>query len=127
MKAMHNSHAACVPNCLPGLACPIVAVLSPGSPQHASELRNECEQSRLHVLLSKVCAPHGALCLAVFTGQCSICVYTTWSNGSACLFPHASLLSLLCTCRYIDGRVWPESDELEVRLMMDFIKHVTGE
>ena len=30
------------------------------------------------------------------------------------------------TCRYIDGRVWPEKDELEVRLMMDLIKHVTG-
>ncbi|KAL3151979.1 hypothetical protein ABBQ32_001101 [Trebouxia sp. C0010 RCD-2024] len=28
--------------------------------------------------------------------------------------------------RYIDGRVWPERDELEVRLMMDFIRHVTG-
>ncbi len=29
-------------------------------------------------------------------------------------------------CRYIDGRVWPEDDELEVRLMMDLIGHVTG-
>ena len=29
-------------------------------------------------------------------------------------------------CRYIDGRVWPERDELEVRLMMDLIRHVTG-
>lgn len=28
--------------------------------------------------------------------------------------------------RYIDGRVWPEHDELEVRLMMDLIRHVTG-
>ena len=31
-----------------------------------------------------------------------------------------------CACRYIDGRVWPEDDELEVRLMMDLIRHVTG-
>ena len=28
--------------------------------------------------------------------------------------------------RYIDGRVWPKEDELEVRLMMDLIHHVTG-
>ena len=28
--------------------------------------------------------------------------------------------------RYIDGRVWPREDELEVRLMMDLIHHVTG-
>jgi len=28
--------------------------------------------------------------------------------------------------RYIDGRVWPKQDELEVRLMMDLIHHVTG-
>ncbi|KAA6416582.1 MAG: hypothetical protein FRX49_13443 [Trebouxia sp. A1-2] len=27
---------------------------------------------------------------------------------------------------YIDGRVWPKEDELEVRLMMDLIHHVTG-
>lgn len=31
------------------------------------------------------------------------------------------------TSRYIDGRVWPEDDELEVRLMMDLIRHVTGD
>lgn len=35
-------------------------------------------------------------------------------------------LSCVHTCSYIDGRVWPEQDELEVRLMMDLIKHVTG-
>ncbi|KAL0030818.1 hypothetical protein WJX77_007974 [Trebouxia sp. C0004] len=28
--------------------------------------------------------------------------------------------------RYIDGRVWPQEDELEVRLLMDFMFHVTG-
>lgn len=32
----------------------------------------------------------------------------------------------MCTLRYIDGRVWPKEDELEVRLMMDLIHHVTG-
>lgn len=31
-----------------------------------------------------------------------------------------------CISRYIDGRVWPDRDELEVRLMMDLFKHVTG-
>lgn len=30
-------------------------------------------------------------------------------------------------CRYIDGRVWPKEDELEVRLMLDLIRHVTGQ
>ena len=29
-------------------------------------------------------------------------------------------------CRYIDGRVWPKEDELEVRLMISLIDHVTG-
>ena len=32
----------------------------------------------------------------------------------------------VCALRYIDGRVWPKQDELEVRLMMDLIHHVTG-
>lgn len=43
-----------------------------------------------------------------------------------CLFLSVSILHNLHVCRYIDGRVWPEQDELEVRLMMDLIKHVTG-
>lgn len=28
--------------------------------------------------------------------------------------------------RFLDGRVWPVEDELEVRLMIDLIRHVTG-
>lgn len=28
--------------------------------------------------------------------------------------------------RFLDGRVWPLEDELEVRLMIDLIRHVTG-
>lgn len=35
-------------------------------------------------------------------------------------------LQRACSFRYIDGRVWPKEDELEVRLMMDLIHHVTG-
>lgn len=30
-------------------------------------------------------------------------------------------------CRFIDGRVWPKEDELEVRLMLDLVRHVTGQ
>ena len=49
-----------------------------------------------------------------------------------CAFPYTKLLFLwnakhtMLVTRYIDGRVWPERDELEVRLMMDLIRHVTG-
>ena len=35
-------------------------------------------------------------------------------------------LQMAYLIRYIDGRVWPKEDELEVRLMMDLIHHVTG-
>jgi len=38
----------------------------------------------------------------------------------------ACRLQTACSFRYIDGRVWPKEDELEVRLMMDLINHVTG-
>ena len=30
-------------------------------------------------------------------------------------------------CRFLDGRVWPLEDELEVALMIDLIRHVTGQ
>ena len=33
---------------------------------------------------------------------------------------------LCCFCRFLDGRVWPVEDELEVRLMIALIRHVTG-
>ncbi len=29
--------------------------------------------------------------------------------------------------RYLDGRVWPEEDERQVKLLFAFIHHVTGE
>lgn len=32
----------------------------------------------------------------------------------------------LAVDRFLDGRVWPLEDELEVRLMIDLIRHVTG-
>lgn len=32
-----------------------------------------------------------------------------------------------CGARFLDGRVWPLEDELEVRLMIDLIRHVTGQ
>lgn len=38
----------------------------------------------------------------------------------------ACLSMLCCFCRFLDGRVWPVEDELEVRLMIALIRHVTG-
>lgn len=44
---------------------------------------------------------------------------------------HTWAVILLMPCcfaggRFLDGRVWPLEDELEVRLMIDLIRHVTG-
>ena len=49
-----------------------------------------------------------------------ICHRLTDSNYAAV---HLSYLN----CRFIDGRVWPKEDELEVRLMLDLVRHVTGQ
>ena len=37
------------------------------------------------------------------------------------------LVQVLLLNRFLDGRVWPLEDELEVRLMIDLIRHVTGD
>lgn len=44
-----------------------------------------------------------------------------------CVQSNTCFQEACATSRYIDGRVWPEDDELEVRLMMDLIRHVTGD
>ena len=39
---------------------------------------------------------------------------------------HPTHALLFAGGRFLDGRVWPLEDELEVRLMIDLIRHVTG-
>ena len=58
-------------------------------------------------------------------GQC-ICIAQPHKKVADYFCVKVSILHDVHTCRYLDGRVWPEEDELEVRLMMDLIKHVTG-
>lgn len=42
------------------------------------------------------------------------------------LIPEPTCILRRAARRFLDGRVWPLEDELEVRLMIDLIRHVTG-